>query len=97
MNSIQKAFVEDGTIDDYFPKGDKRRGEVLAIIASINIKVEDIAIPKDVLLGKICGMKNFLSIATYQTPLSKEEKVWVDFMYDSIKKLQKDLLGEENA
>ncbi len=52
------------------------------------------SISKDVLLGKIFNMKNNLNIATYQTPLSKDEKVWVDFMRDSIKAFQKDLLGD---
>ena len=37
---IQEIFATEELIDKYFPKGDKRRGEVLALISVLNAKVQ---------------------------------------------------------
>lgn len=47
MNLIEKAFVENPELDDYFPKGDKRRGQVLSLLARLHVDVTMVAISKD--------------------------------------------------
>ncbi len=44
---IEKIFVEEDYLDEKFPKGDKRRGEVLALIRILNAKIQKILKEKD--------------------------------------------------
>ena len=37
---IEQEIVNSELLNTYFPKGDKRRGEVLAILAEINVKIQ---------------------------------------------------------
>ena len=37
---IEKTIVFNEGIDKYFPKGDKRRGEVLAILGLLNVELK---------------------------------------------------------
>ena len=44
---IEKIFVEEPYLDEKFPKGDKRRGDVLCLIGILNAKIQKVLSKKD--------------------------------------------------
>ena len=44
---IERIFVEELYLDEQFPKGDKRRGEVLCLIGILNAKIQKAIAEKD--------------------------------------------------
>jgi len=59
---IEKIFVEEPYLDEKFPKGDKRRGDVLCLIGILNAKIQKVLSKKDkdILTARRC--LNFKSI-----------------------------------
>jgi len=52
IEKIERIFVEEEYLDEKFPKGDKRRGEVLALIGILNAKIQKVIKEKDVEIKK---------------------------------------------
>lgn len=41
LEDIEQVIVTEEQLDIYFPKGDKRRGQVLALLGIINAKIRE--------------------------------------------------------
>ena len=85
-NKIKNIFIEEELLDEYFPKGDKRRGEVLALIGNLHAKISKLneQFIKDI-LGEIDeGIK--LTIKLYNHKKGEELGAEIyNYLYKKIK------------